>query len=160
MHVYLELNTSYRQGSQLKLGMEYSSNFIDGCCPPWHELCTHTLQNSCGPSSACNVELELFTVLRSSILPSPMSNKSTSTTNGISLCPITSLGSNISKEVLAQDIPSGSSFCSIYGPLALWESKKTKPKQVLAYLKKRPIILQNFNIHPGKQSPSKTRGWK
>lgn len=79
-------------------------------------------KTSPGPSWACKVELELFTALRSFILPNPMSSKATSTTNSISQkkkCPISSLGSKISREVLPQDILSGSCFCSIYGPLIL-----------------------------------------
>lgn len=66
--------------------------------------------------------------------------------------PIPSLGSKTSREVLPQDVLSGSCFCFIYGHLMLlWQSKNPKmnKQQSLAYLKNRPITLGSFNIQPG-----------
>lgn len=107
------------------------------------------------PSWACNTELYLFTALRSFVRPNPMPSKTTFLTNVISEnTSLPCLGSKTSREVVPQDVLSGSGFCSIYGHLmVLWQSKKQK--QTLAYLKNRPITLGSFNTHPGKWKQTK-----
>lgn len=158
--MYLELNISYRQGSQLKLGMEYSSNFIDGCCPPWHELCTHALQNFLWPQ--LGMQCWTWIIYSAQKLHPPQSYEQQEHIHYkwhfSKKCPISSLDSNISREVFPQDILSGSSFCSIYGPLVLWQSEKNKPKQIFSIPEKQTHYTAEFDIHSGKQKPSKTRG--